>query len=59
MAKKEKCIDHFNKVTDELKKQSFPLTDAKTIYLGLIAGYLAVIADALEERKAGETDGNS
>lgn len=57
--KSEKCVDHFNKINDELDKAKPDREDRKTLYLGLIAGYLAVIADALAERKAGDTDGNS
>ena len=54
--KSEKCVDHFNRVTKEIEGQSSPLTDTKAVYLELIAGYLAVIADALTERKDGDTD---
>jgi len=55
MAKREKCVDHFNKVTEEMEY------DSETVYLKLIARYLAEIADALSEKesKAGDTDGNS
>lgn len=54
--KSEKCVDHFNKIDDELNKAKPDREDRKTLYLGLIAGYLAVIADALEERKVGDAD---
>ena len=57
--KSEKCVDHFNRINNELDETKLDREDRKTFYLGLIAGYLAVIADALTERKVGDTDGNS
>lgn len=44
--------EHFRMVSDAMDEQKASCNERKTYYLGLIARYLAVIADALEERKA-------
>ena len=51
--------EHFKLVSDVLDEQKASYNVRKVCYLGIIARYLAAIADALEERKAGDTDGNS
>ena len=49
--------EHFRLVSDVLDEQKASGNERKICYLGIIARYLAVIADALEERKGGDTDG--
>jgi hypothetical protein len=50
-------IEFFGEINDMMNKNDFSNDERKTVYLGLIAGNLAAIADALEERKVGDTDG--
>lgn len=52
-------VEHFRLVSDVLDEQKASYNTRKMCYLGIIARYLAVIADALEERKAGDTDENN
>jgi len=53
--KRKKYVEYFDRMNDEVDKANYDREDRKTLYLGLIAGYLAVIADALES-KDGDTE---
>lgn len=58
MGKKQNMTnsEHFKLMSDVLDGQKVSYYERKICYLGMIARYIAVIADALEERKAGDTD---
>ena len=53
-----KTIDNFNEMLNRMKEKEVSADERRDIFLGLIAGYLAMIVDALQ-CKVGDTDGET
>lgn len=51
-----KNIDKFNEALNGMKEKEVSADERRDIFIGLIAGYLAIIADALQ-CMVGDTDG--
>ena len=58
-----KCADQFEEITNDMKCRiecgEINGDGVQTLYLGLIAGYLATIVDELRERNDGGKNGNN